>query len=90
MAALGISLVLAGMWYARTHPKAGIQETEEELAEDGSSKALPDTVESLLDEIIALDDIYKEGELSEEVYIERQRSILKKRLANLRNSGIGS
>ena len=85
LAALGLSLILAGVWYARTRSS---EKAEDESEEPEADEELPGTVEALLDEIVALDDIYKAGELSENAYVER-RAILKKRLKDLRESGKG-
>ena len=62
-------------------------EAEEEVAEvDGTEEAQPDLatddVDTLMDAIIALDDLYREGQIPEEAYRLR-RAELKARLAEL-------
>ncbi len=85
LGALGLSLILAGVWYARARSS---EKPEEEIEDADADEESPDTIEALLDEIVALDDIYKAGELSEDAYVER-RATLKKRLKDLRESGEG-
>ena len=85
LGALGLSLILAGVWYARARPS---DKAEEEVEDAGVVEESPGTIEALLDEIVALDDIYKAGELSDDAYVER-RSTLKKRLKDVRASGKG-
>ena len=80
LAALGVVLIGAGVWlYRRNLGAAG--ETEE----DDASEVTPagsETPESLMDAILALDDLYQEGQLPEEAYVQR-RNELRARLKEL-------
>lgn len=88
LAALGLMLVVAGVYMYR---RSARQITEAELAEvdevtdDGLTpvdEIEMDDPEAILDEIIALDDLYAGGELAEDVYLMR-RSQLKARLQEI-------
>ena len=72
---LGLVLIMAGGWMylrnrsAQTVEKPALQEVK-----------LPyESPESLMDAILALDDLYKDGKLPEDAYLER-RAELKQRL----------
>jgi hypothetical protein len=54
-------------------------------ANPGSGSRSGDTVDSLMDGIIALDDMYQDGELPEEAYLKRRKE-LKDRLRALNNA----
>ena len=72
--ALGLALVLAGAWLFLRNPKS-VKETEQD--EDN----FEDT-ESLMDAIIALDDLHRAGKLSDDAYQKRRdelKSALKKK-----------
>lgn len=77
----GLALVLAGIWLYR---RAGKTNTEPDSVEaDIQEEELEfDSVETVMDAIIALDDLYQSGELPEEAYQQR-RSALKARLQSL-------
>jgi mono/diheme cytochrome c family protein len=87
LGALGLALIAAGIWLFR---RSQIEEVieEDELIEDDLSgetsleEGFPDDVDTLMDTIIALDDLYKEGGLPEDVY-NRRRAALKDRLRDL-------
>jgi mono/diheme cytochrome c family protein len=75
-AVLGVVLLVAGVWlYQRSRP------APDEAAEDETPVAVAtaESPESLMDAILALDDLYQEGKLPEEAYLQR-RSELKRRL----------
>jgi hypothetical protein len=74
----GVALVLGGVWMLRKRQAAAVAEGPEvdEVEETESA-------ESILDAIVALDDLYQAGSLSEEAYKQR-RSELKDRLKALR------
>jgi hypothetical protein len=55
-----------------------VEEEEEELTVQAADEQ--DSAESLMDAILALDDLYREGKLSEDAYLQR-RAELKERLA---------
>ena len=72
---LGLVLILAGGWmYLRNRPAstAGKPVLQEEITP-------ADSPENLMDAILALDDLYKDGKLPEAAYLER-RAELKQRL----------
>lgn len=72
----GVVLVGAGVWLIRQRK---LQEEDTGEVEDD---AAPEDEESLLDAILALDDLYQAGKLPEEAYTQR-RSELKERLRKL-------
>ena len=64
--AFGIVLIIAGAWlYARDRKKA----TEEADDEDGGEY---EDTESIMDAIIAVDDLHREGKISDEAYQQRR------------------
>ena len=72
-------MVAAGIWlYFRTRQPRPVEAPEAETpsASAGTGTESPDT---LMDAIIALDDLYKDGKLPEEAYLKR-RNELKERL----------
>ncbi|MFU8771721.1 MAG: hypothetical protein ACNA8H_04785, partial [Anaerolineales bacterium] len=87
LAGLGLVLIAAGIWlFRRTRTEEIIDEDdliEDELS-DGllSDEEIPEDADTLMDAIIALDDLYKEGELPEDAY-HRRRAVLKDRLRDL-------
>ena len=81
IAAFGIALIVAGIWlYRRAATREDEVETEEpdHLEEEAS----PQSVGSLMDAILALDDLYEAGQLPEGAYLKR-RAELKAQLAAL-------
>lgn len=82
VAAFGVVLLVAGAWLFRRSRLASeddeAAETEDEL-EDIALEENPDTI---MDAILALDDLYKEGQLPEDAYLER-RAELKARLQKI-------
>lgn len=71
----GAVLVAAGLWlYWRNRPEP--EDEEEDLT---VASAESETAESLMDAILALDDLFQEGKLPEEAYLQR-RAELKARL----------
>lgn len=75
LVALGVVLVIAGLLLFRRERHARDEELEEEELEEDDL----DDSDSLMDAIIALDDMFKAGELPEEAYQQR-RAELKRRL----------
>ena len=81
LAAFGFALIVAGVWlYQRSRTVNG------ELAADDDPRTTvvedpieTESAETLMDAIIALDDLFKEGELPEDAYLKR-RADLKDRL----------
>jgi len=75
--AFGVVLIIAGIWmYLRDRSR--VDQGENELGEDDEL----DTTDSIMDAIIALDDLYRSGELPEDAY-HKQRNELKDRLKEL-------
>jgi mono/diheme cytochrome c family protein len=75
----GVALVVAGVWLWR-RTRAGADEDElEDEAPASEPEPTAESVESLMDAIIALDDLYGAGQLPEEAYLKR-RADLKARL----------
>lgn len=66
--ALGVALVLAGVWmYLRE------RNTEEYFEEEGDDEF--EDAESIMDAIIALDDLHRAGKISDEAYQQRRREL---------------
>lgn len=84
LAALGLVLIFAGVWlWRRERSKDADIEEDEDEDEEESADDLDDT-DSLMDAIIALDDQYKSGQISQEAYQQR-RAELKSRLRQTMN-----
>lgn len=79
LAAFGLAMVLGGVWLFRRMRKAESQEEEEP---ESAPEPEFESQETLMDAIIALDDLYQAGKLPEEAYQQR-RSELKARLKEL-------
>jgi len=77
LVAFGLGLIVTGVVLYRRQQTLEAEEEEGPTEED-----LPDDPETLMDAILALDDLYKEGRLNEEAYRTR-RAALKARLAAL-------
>jgi len=75
----GLALVLAGVWLYR---RRGAMTADEDMGEKPGDDAENDSAESLMDAIIALDDLYQAGQLPEEAYLKR-RAEIKARLQEL-------
>jgi hypothetical protein len=79
----GVALIVGGVWlFSRTRREEGIDEVEEERTPESELDLATEDVDTLVDAIIALDDLYREGQLPEEAYL-RRRAELKARLAEL-------
>lgn len=74
--ALGLTLIIAGVWWFWRARSAG-REDEPQAARPAVSQ--PESAESIMDAILALDDLYQEGQLPDEAYLQR-RLELKARL----------
>ena len=87
LAAFGLALIAAGILLFRRN-RVDKFDKDSEIVEVGlageatSDEDLPEDADTLMDTIIALDDLYKEGELPEEVY-HRRRFELKEQLRKL-------
>jgi len=83
LAAFGLALILAGVWLSRrtrlaaTELEAEVVEGEESSPEEEATDA-PEDAEALMDDIIALDDLYQAGELPEAAYRERREELKEK------------
>jgi mono/diheme cytochrome c family protein len=75
LAALGLVLVIAGLWLYLRERRA----REEDLQAEEPEEDELDDADSLMDAIIALDDLHKNGQIPEEAYQQR-RADLKRRL----------
>lgn len=80
--ALGLALMVAGTWLYRRSRVSARQAEEGEAGEAMAAEDLPNDAETLMDAILALDDLYQEGELPEEAYRQR-RAELKARLKEM-------
>jgi mono/diheme cytochrome c family protein len=84
LGALGLTLILMGIWlYRRSQSDNGENgeddDEDEEEAVVNEAEAAPGDPDTLMDAIIALDELYKSGELPEEAYQVR-RAELKEQL----------
>ncbi len=79
LAALGLVLIFAGVWLWRRERSTSAELDEEEDEEEEEPEDDLDDADSLMDAIIALDDQYKDGQISEEAYKTR-RAEMKERL----------
>jgi len=76
LAALGAGMILAGSWLFFRNRKLNEAELE------GDQKELEDDREQILDQIIALEDLYNSGDINEKDF-QKKRKELKKILADL-------
>jgi mono/diheme cytochrome c family protein len=75
LGALGIVLILGGLWmYRRSKPPKPAESVTPSPASQHE-----ETTEAIMDSILTLDDLYQEGKLPEEAYLQR-RGELKSRL----------
>lgn len=74
---LAVTLILAGAWLYYRNKNQPVISEEDKPASDPS-----DTQESVMDAILALDDLYKDGQIPEEPYRKRRQE-LKDRLREL-------
>jgi len=83
LGALGIVLILAGVWlYWRGRPAAS------ETPPESRRAAHLDNPDVIMDAILALDDLYEDGQLPEDAYLQR-RAELKARLKDMMGNGRG-
>jgi hypothetical protein len=85
--AFGVVLIIAGVWLyrqRRNRPEDDLEEEEEGAeADEAEVAAVQDTPDTLLDAIVALDDLYQAGQLPDAAYQQR-RAELKARLKALK------
>jgi mono/diheme cytochrome c family protein len=79
IAVFGLALVAGGYWLIRQRRAAAAEDEDAEAELEGPAES----AESILDAIVALDDLYQAGELPEDAYRER-RAELKSKLKELR------
>ncbi|HEY57519.1 MAG TPA: c-type cytochrome [Anaerolineae bacterium] len=77
----GLALIVVGIVLWR-RPQTAEEVAEEEAESDEAPPDLEEDPETLMDAILALDDLYQQGKLSEEAY-QTRRAELKARLAEL-------
>jgi hypothetical protein len=87
LGAFGLALIVAGVWISRRNRLANAEDEAEMVAEEASDldeaeTGTPADAETLMDDIIALDDLYQAGELPEAAYRER-RAELKEKLRDI-------
>lgn len=75
----GVTLIVAGVWlYRRNQVKVEDEELDEAYVETDAAileESMPEDPDALMDAIITLDDLYKEGELPEQAYRERREAL---------------
>ncbi len=85
LVAFGATLIVTGVWLYRRNQSITQNELEEGYDPVDAAileESIPEDPEALMDAIIALDDLYKTGELPEQAYRER-RAELKAKLKDL-------
>jgi mono/diheme cytochrome c family protein len=81
LSVFGVAMIVAGVWlYRRMRSTSAQSDEEEDLFP--SDSAASESAENLMDAIIALDDLYKSGQLPEDAYQQR-RAELKAKLKEL-------
>lgn len=86
LAVFGMALILGGVWlFTRTRKEDGDEEGLDDIPYDTDLELTSDDADMLMDAIIALDDLYREGQLPEEAYQQR-RAELKARLSDVMKS----
>ncbi|GAB4474196.1 MAG: hypothetical protein Kow0088_10080 [Anaerolineales bacterium] len=68
----GLAFIVAGIWFYR-HTR--LEELEDE---DEQALNTPETIDGLIDAIIALDDLYQSGGIPEEAYLNRRAELKQK------------
>jgi mono/diheme cytochrome c family protein len=81
LAVFGLALILAGVWFYRRTRSGRVGEEEHALAGAAEAASYEDA-DTVMDAILALDDLYQAGEIPEGAYRQR-RSELKARLREL-------
>jgi mono/diheme cytochrome c family protein len=81
MVVFGVALVVGGVWlFSRTRREVVDDEVDEDSSLETDVELDVEDADTLMDAIIALDDLYREGQLPEDAYLQR-RAELKERLA---------
>jgi mono/diheme cytochrome c family protein len=82
--ALGLVLILIGGWlYWRDRQRRTALDEDEDLDETADEEAPAEDTDEIMDAIVALDDQFKAGNLSEAAYQERRAELKAKLKANL-------
>lgn len=82
----GMALIFGGVWlFTRTRKEDGDHENVEDVSFEAELDLASEDADTLMDAIIALDDLYREGQLPEEAYLQR-RAELKARLSDVMGS----
>ncbi len=80
LGALGLALIVGGIWlYQRSSRMVGQEETDDPETAVPAAPVQAESAEALMDAILALDDLYQQGQLPQEAYFQR-RDELKSRL----------
>ena len=87
LGAFGLALIGAGVWLFIRNRKQASAEVEMELEDEQQPEAQPEVQDpsTLMDAIIALDDLYQAGKLPEEAYLQRRdelKALLKQAMDN--------
>jgi mono/diheme cytochrome c family protein len=83
LGALGAVLIFAGLWFYRQNRSQSQDDLDAGQEIEGIvTERLPDDPDTIMDAIIALDDLHKSGEIPQEAYLER-RAELKEQLKEL-------
>lgn len=82
LSAFGLALIAAGVLLYRQSRTTSFEETIEEEGEELVGSDIADDPEALMDAIITLDDLFKAGDLPEDLYRQR-RLALKSRLKEI-------
>ncbi len=75
----GLALLLAGVWMYRRTRATRAESTEQDTTPAAIADAPAQSIDTLMDAIIALDDLYQAGQLPEEAY-QKRRAELKAQL----------
>lgn len=88
LAVFGVALVVAGVWLFQRSRKVQFNGDQDERYDPHvpSLDVVADDPETLMDAIIALDDLYQAGQLPEDAYLKR-RAELKERLQEVLGQG---
>ncbi len=82
--ALGLVLIAAGAWlWLRKRPSEDADAPEQMELSTAAPGQRPESAEAVMDAILALDDLYQEGQLPDDAY-QARRAELKARLAELK------
>jgi hypothetical protein len=76
LGALGLALIIAGVWlYRRERSNSALEVDSEDMLNVEFQEEHPTDPDQIMDAIIALDDMYKTGELPKEAYQQRRNEL---------------